>query len=389
MDCFRDWFRTLLSLSGVCVGIFSIVSVFTLVDSLKAAVKDGFEEFGTNLVFIEREPIEPDLNEDGVFRWWEYLSRPPVTYSEYQYVRRNCKLSEKTAFTSKLSGLTAVDGDWRLSVQSPVVKGRAFSQEELERGSSVALLGDNAAKELFKNGQDPVGRSIRLMGKNFTVIGIFEKCGASTVSTLDIDNLRLVPFKSVQSLAGISGVQNTITAAPAVSAGQEEFTDELRTLVRQHRRLSPRDKDNFAINRISFVIDQMSEVFALADTLGWIIGVFSLLAGAFGIANIMFVSVQERTREIGIQKALGARRSVILRQFLTESALLSILGGAAGVVLVWAATLFIPSSTISVTLIPANAALGITISLVTGIAAGLAPAVRASGLDPARAISAR
>lgn len=388
MDCFRDWFRTLLSLSGVCIGIFSIVLVLTLIDSLQNTIREGFESFGTDIVFIEKEPLEPDLNEDGIFRWWDYLSRPAISYSEYLFLRQNSRLAEKIAFSSRFSDITAVCGDWGTVVSSGISDGRTFSCDEIERGSSVTIIGENAAKELFKHGENPVGRSIRLLGKNFTVIGVFEKCGANTVSTVDIDNIRLIPVKTAQSMIDLSKTRTSITVAPKQGISGEVFTEELRTLMRQYRRLSPRDKDNFSINRISFIIEQMGEIFALANLLGWIIGLFSLLVGGFGIANIEFVSVQERTPEIGIQKAIGAKRSVILRQFLREAAVMSGLGGLAGIALAGIVAAIIPSSFIHLTLSLKNAVTGLSVSLVTGVIAGLAPAIRASRLNPVDAISA-
>lgn len=387
MDCFKDWLRSLLSLSGVCVGIFSIVLVLTLIDSLQNTIKEGFESFGTDIVFIEKEPLEPDLNEDGIFRWWEYFSRPNVSYSEYLYLRQNSRFAERMAFSSRFSNITAVCGDWEAIVPAGISDGRAFSCDEIERGASVTIIGESAAKEMFKHGENPIGHSIRLLGKNFTIIGVFEKCGTNTVSTVDIDNARLIPVKTGQSMVDLSKTRTSITVSPKQSISKEKFIEELRALMRQHRRLSPRDKDNFSINRISFIIEQMGEIFALANLLGWIIGLFSLLVGGFGIANIEFVSVQERTSEIGIQKAIGARRSVILRQFIREAAIMSILGGLAGIGLAGVIAAIIPSSFIHLSLSLKNAAIGILVSLITGVLAGLAPALKASRLNPVDAIS--
>ena len=389
MDFFRDWFRTLLSLTGVCVGIFSIVAVFTLVDSLQSAIREGFEKFGTDMVFIEREPLEPDLNEDGVFRWWEYASRPAVTYAEYLYLKDRCTLAGKLAFSSRFADVTAVGGDWETIVSSPLEKGRPFSEEEMQRGSAVVLLGCRAAEELFEGEDNPVGRSIRIAGMNCTVAGVFRKCGANTVSTVDIDGARLIPVNAARRMVDLSRTRTSITAAPLPGAENEEFTSELRRLMRQYRRLTPFDKDNFAINRISFVIDQMTEIFRLANMLGWIIGLFSLLVGGFGIANIMFVSVQERTPEIGIQKALGASRRIILFQYLKESVILSALGGLAGILLVGVVVMAVPSDMIELSLSAGNVAAGLLISFTIGVTAGLAPAVRAANLRPVDAINAR
>lgn len=388
MDFRRDWFRTLLSLLGVCIGVFSITAVFTFVDSLQSTIREGFEQFGSETVFVEKEPMEPDLNEDGIFRWWEYISRPPVSYSDYQYLRSHSRNTAKMAFCLLSGNAAAVDGDWTLIASTAVESGRSFSQEELSKGRSVAIVGHELCREIFKNGENPLGRSIKISGKNFSIVGVLEKCGANTVSTIDTDNTMLIPYKasSHTQLQGLTA-RSSISAVPAKGCNAEEYKAELRSLMRAHRRLRPFQEDNFAINSISFIIDQMSEIFRLVNIMGWIIGLFSLIVGGFNIANIMFVAVQERTREIGIQRALGARRMRILTEYLLESCILSLSGGVTGVFLVWIVTVVIPSSSVNLHLGMKNIVTGISISLVIGIISGIAPSIRASRMNPVQAIN--
>jgi len=387
MDLFRDWFRTLLSLLGVCIGVFSIVSVFTCVDSLKSTIREGFENFGTDILFVEKEPLEPDLNEDGVFRWWNYAGRPQVTEDEYRYLAENSSLAGKAAYSVSFSDIVGVSGDWDLTVQTPLAAGRGFSSSELERGTAAVIIGDSVRERLSDEMGDPLGRNIRIGDSYFTVIGIFEKRGSNAVSTVDVDNARIIPYRAAAALADLSFARASVALAPKSGAGADELLYESRSLLRQVRRLSPSEEDDFAINRFSFILGEMTEIFDLVNSLGWIIGIFSLLVGCFGVANIMFVSVQERIHEIGIQKALGARRSRILTQFLSEASLLSLLGGAAGVLLVAAGLLVVPDGVIELRLTAANVLLGLGISLATGLVAGLAPALHASRLNPVDAIN--
>ena len=387
MDLFKDWLRTLLSLLGVCIGVFSIVAVFTLVDSLKAAIREGFENFGTDIIFVEKEPLEPDLNEDGVFRWWNYVGRPPVTEAEYRFLTENSLLAGRTAYSVSFQDVVGVCGDWEMTVQTPLASGRRFSQGELDRGTPVVLIGDAAREKLAAEIGDPLGRNILIGGSYFKVIGCFEKRGSSSVSTVDVDNARIVPYRAAAALGDLSLARSSIALAPKESACCDELVCEAASLMRQVRRLSPGDEDNFAINRFSFIISEVTEIFSLVNSLGWIIGIFSLLVGCFGVANIMFVSVEERIREIGIQKAIGATSSRILMQFLSEASLLGLLGGAAGVLLVGLMVLVIPQGTFAIRLTGANVALGLGISLFTGLAAGLAPAFHASRLNPVDAIN--
>lgn len=406
-----DPFRTLLSLLGVAVGVFSIVAVLVLVDSLEAALKEGFEQFGTGSLFVEQIPLEPDLNEDGVFRWWEYASRPQVSFREYKFIAE--RLSESSgdnarettdkgiAFCSRGEGVTGVAGDWPLAANCPVVAGRGFTESEIARGSAVALLGADRCEALLKekrlNGETAggasvgaagigaeriIGQKIRAGGASYTVIGVFERSGTTSVNTIDIDNVCLVPYGAMPTFAGNVAPMNTI-----IVSGVEE--EEVRMLMRQSRRLSPGAKDNFAINKLSFIINEMNEIFYLLEKLGWIVGLFSLLVGGFGIANIMYVSVEERKREIGIRRALGARKRVIIIQFLGEAAILSLLGGAAGIGLTWlgltAVNIFAISSALALRLSFGRIATGLAVSALLGTIFGLSPARHAASIDPVEA----
>ncbi len=374
-----DRFRTLLSLLGVAIGIFSIVAARTLVDSVQTSVREGFSAFGSDLLFIDREPLEPDLNEDGVFRWWEYATRPSVTWREYRYVkeRGDGTAFDQIAFAAYGPETVGVDGDWSLLVPQSLAQGRYFTQRELEEGLPVVIVG--SAVQATGERKITCGDPLWLEGKRYEVIGVFAKAGLTTVSPVDVDEVRLVSYKSQR--------QAPIRSSIVVSGANPE---RIRTIIREYRRLSPGQEDNFALNRLSFLLDEMNEIFALLSKLGWIIGIFSLLVGGFGIANMLYVSVEERKPQIGICRALGAKRRRIEREFLGEATILSLIGGSDGIALVEILLQTFRLSgkmTLPLSLSPRAIATGLIVAILIGLLFGVAPARHAAKLPPVDAIN--
>lgn len=366
-----DRFRTLLSLLGMAVGIFSIVASLTLVDSVQQSVQDSFAAFGSELLYIEREPLEPDLNEDGVFRWWEYATRPPVTWREYRYLAERADYKQ-LAFVAYGAETVGIDGDWTLLVQQPITEGRFFTSRELEEGLPVVIVGAEV--------ETKCGEPLWLDGKRYEVIGRFAKAGMTSVSPIDIDQVRLVPYKSQL----IDPRRCSIVASGADPA-------RLRPILREYRRLGPLQADNFAINKLSFLLDEMNDIFSLVAKLGWIVGIFALLVGGFGIANMLYVSVEEKKPQVGIRRALGAKRKDIVKEFLREAIVLSMLGGVAGVVLVLSLLMVSRLSGdpagLSLSLTPRAALAGLLTSLLIGLTFGVSPARHAAKLHPVETIT--
>ena len=378
-----DRFRTGLSLAGIAIGIFSTVAALTLVDSVHQTMNDGFADFGGDLVLVEQIPLEPDFDEEGGLRWWDFLGRPPVTREEYHFLAENGTHIHLIGYTqcSNRDLILGVWGNWQLAVHNPIAQGRNFSSSELSGGSSVALVGAAYADA------HPGEKSVSIDGRRFDIIGTFARSGISAVSLADIDQSVVIPGEAARTLFGASDTRATIVVQPKPGVSEAAIDAELRTLLRQYRHLDPAAPDNFALNRFSFIIREMGDLFSLIDTIGWIIGLFSLLIGGFGIANILFVAVKERTREIGIQKAMGATRGTISLQFLTEAATLSMAGGAAGLAAVWLLTLLLRRSPVPLTLSAGHLCTGILTALIIGIAAGMAPAISAAKMHPARAVA--
>ncbi len=402
-----DKFRTFLSLLGVSIGIFSIVAIFTAIDALQENVRKGFDTISGDVVQVSKWPMmgedeqgNSDITEE--FKWWEYMRRPNTTYEDYKFLKANSQLGQEISF-SIYTNYTASYGrksvnrasvecityNYNKITKFKVEHGRYFTPDEDQRGAAVAVIGAEMAASLFED-EYPVGKKIKIGPTIATVIGVIEKQGESMVSMGDIDHAIYIPLNFGRYMVNPRWADNTIYALPKEGVAQQDLVDELRILLRGHRRLAPQQKNNFSINTMGFIMDAVGQVFSMINIVGWVIAGFSLLIGGFGIANIMFVSVKERTNIIGIQKALGAKKYVIMVQFLTEAALLAIAGGIIGILLVLLGVLVIPESeSFTLTLSAGNILWGLLISTVIGLLAGLIPAWVAASLNPVDAINSK
>lgn len=270
-----------------------------------------------------------------------------------------------------------------------VESGRYFSAFDLSMGKRVTVLGNDIATELFV-GLNPVGRSIKIGGYLVEVIGVLKKEGQQAVGDQSHDDLVVIPANFSKLMVDFRYAGPTIMVKAKDGIPSEELMDELRGILRASRKLKPIEDDDFSLNQVSTLREGIDNIFAVINIAGWIIGGFSILVGGFGIANIMFVSVKERTNIIGIQKALGAKNTFILVQFLYESVLLSIIGGAVGLLLIFIGSLVVNAvSEFTITLSLSNIILGISVSAIIGIISGFAPAWQASRLNPVEAINTK
>ncbi len=390
--------RTVLTLLGITIGIFAIISVFSVVDALERQIRNSIASLGDNVIYVQKWPWEFSAD----FAWWRYMNRPNPRPSEMEEILRRTQVIETAVFGASTSRtveylnrsiervpIFAVSHDYDKIRVFEIDNGRYFSPTESAAGRNVAVIGSDVARNLFE-GTDPVGRTIKFFGRNVEVIGVFAPEGEDMFGS-NHDEMVLIPLGFMSSFIDVTGDRYgpMIMAQGRPNFSNDEVMDELRGVMRSIRRISPAAEDNFALNRTSLLTTQFDSLFAILKIAGWIIGGFSILVGGFGIANIMFVSVKERTTIIGIQKALGAKNYFILLQFLAEAVFLSLMGGAIGLLLVFGGT-WIASQAFNMDLLiqMKNVMLGINVSVIIGLVAGFVPAYSAAMLNPVDAIRA-
>jgi len=382
--------RTFLSLLGVTIGIFSIIGVLAAVDSLKQEIKGSISSLDNSTIYLMRFSFAPtDVP------LWKREQFPDVTYEEYQYIKRTMPDLKAATFSLNVTPETIKFEDETVSnvtyydiEELQVVKGRFYNEQESVSGAPVMVIGDEIANSLFGQ-NEPIGKKVRLYGRKFTVIGVLKKEGAGIFGESK-DTMVMVPVNFVRRIFGDNNKASfpAIVIKPASGIDVPEFVANLRQKIRMYRGVKPDEIDNFFINQLQGFTDFIDNITGTMSKIGGFIGLFSLLVGGFGIANIMFVSVKERTNLIGIQKALGAKKKFILFQFLFEAIILSVFGGLIGLVFVWLLSFLASQFTgdFEFILSASNMFWGMFFATIIGLIAGILPAISASKLDPVEAI---
>lgn len=391
--------RTLLSLLGVVIGIFVIILILASVDSLKKDVNDSISSLGDDVVYVHKWPWEGGFD----YPWWKYLLRPQAEYDEVAELIKRSQLAESVSYrvvvnrTIKYQNnsvqnveINGIAENYHLTTNIDIDDGRFFTDNEIRSGKNIAILGHTISSGLFED-DNSIGKSIKIQGKKFEVVGSLEKEGESLIGT-GADSKVYIPYPAIRTLADLNNwrvhKELVVKARPGISNSQ--LKDELTGIMRSIRKLKPGEEDNFSLNEASILAKEMGGITSILNIVGWVIGLLAILVGGFGISNIMFVSVKERTNLIGIQKALGARKSFILLQFLVEALVLSLIGGLLGLLLVFFTSLLVQSiSTFNLALSIQNVVIGVFISAVVGLFSGLMPAYSASQLDPVEAMRAK
>jgi len=392
--------RTFLSLFGITIGIFCIIGVLSTVDSLQRKIKSDLNSFGSKVIYIDKWDYSDGNN--GSYPWWKYVKRPSNKYSDAMFLKTRTTLASNVSYflqasnvnvnydDATLSGvnLYGVSEDYDRIQDFKIIEGRYISEAEFQRGTPSCVIGYTNAENLFGKAEKAVGKEITIKGKKLIITGLIEKQGTN-FGPAGFDACIIVPYRFFVTLYDPKNVnQNLIIVQAKENITIPQLQDELRGNMRQLHRLSPYDQDNFALNDINKLIgDNVGSLIGGLNIAGWAIAGLSLLVGAFGVANIMFVTVRERTSQIGLKKAIGAKSKTILTEFLLESAFLCVIGGLIGLLLVWILALILSSVLPFPIVIATNIIiLALSICIGLGILSGIIPASIAARMNPVVAI---
>lgn len=390
--------RTALSLTGVAFGIFCIIGVLATVNSLEQNIQNQVKSLGSNTIYIDKWDYSGGPDQPI----WKFRARPVAKYEEMDMVKKRAVLLDNISFLLQTGGSISHKDDLLQSVtvygivESQIVlqpisfdNGRYISSSEFLNGSNVCLLGYTNAEQLFGNSDRAIGKQVDIKGKKVTIVGVIKKEGKNFIGW-DYDNCIMLPYKFCKTIFDEDRSNPILIAKGKTGVSATALSDELEGIMRQIRRLSPTQEDNFSLNTVEAFSKAISQSFVMINVVGSIIGGISLVVGMFGIANIMFVTVRERTGIIGLKKAIGAKRGSILFEFLMEAALLCIIGGAFGLFFVYILTLILSGPLnfpvyISATMLATT----IIICITVGILAGIIPASQAAKMDPVAAIRSK
>lgn len=391
----------MLSLLGVTIGIFSIIFVLSVVDSMEEEIHSSFDMVGSDILFIQKWPMGPEEG-DTEFAWWNYMNRRPVNLKDMEKLESRLQSASAVAYSNGGSAITeygnnsmkqttimAVTFHYKDVIKLKLGQGRYFTPMESDGGRNKAIIGSTVREQLFGEA-DPVGQSIKVGGMKVDIIGVFEKEGASLFGS-GFDEAVMMPFAFSTRLVAEEGDNASIIAKAAPGISNKQLKDDVISLFREVRSIKPGLKNDFSIIQSTMIADMVDSIIRIFNIVGIIIGIFAILVGAFSIANIMFVSVSERTNIIGIQKALGAKNRFILGQFLFESVALCIIGGLIGLLFVWLLVLLLDAfvSQFHFILPLSRVLMGLGISVVVGLIAGIIPALKAANMNPVDAMRSK
>jgi len=390
--------RTALSLTGVAFGIFCIIGVLATVNSLERNIQTEVKSLGTNTIYIDKWDYSGGPDQPI----WKFRARPTPKYEEADMVKSRAVLLEEISFLLQTGGSISYKDDLiqNISVYGIVEsqmtiqplsfeQGRFFSTSEFTEGTHVCLIGFTNAETLFGSTERALGKQIDVKGKKVTIVGVIKKEGTNFVGW-NYDNCIMIPYNFCKQIFDEKFSNPILIAKGKEGVSTTALIDELKGIMRQIRRLSPTQEDNFSLNSVEAFSKAITGFFSVLNIVGAIIGGISLIVGLFGIANIMFVTVKERTAVIGLKKAIGAKKSSILFEFLLEAIILCLLGGAIGLIFVYIGTLILSKGAnfpiyISIPML----IITISICVIVGIIAGIFPASKAAKLDPVVAIRSK
>lgn len=396
LELWKAKLRTFLSLFGITIGIFCIIGVLTTVNSLEKNLQTEIKSLGTNTIYVDKWQYSAGAD----YPFWKYAKRPTPRYDELTEIKARTVTAKYAAF--KISMQANVEGgqnvaqririygvteDFTKIQPIEIQYGRTLGDTEYDRGISSVVIGHNLAQSLFNDPEIALNKFITVRGQRSRVIGIMKKRGTQLIGGWGFDECVIMPYKYARTIMDERKADPLILVQGKDGINSKVLQDDLKGTMRAVRKLSPREDDNFSLNDVNDFSETLSGVFVNVNLGGWIIGALSFIVGIFGVANIMFVTVAERRAQIGLKKAIGAKRSSIIAEFLLESAFLCIIGGLIGLLLIFILTK-VATALLDFPIFLSAPIIGIAIliCILAGIAAGIIPAARAAKLDPVVAI---
>ncbi len=400
-ELWKNKLRTFLSLFGITIGIFCIIGVLTVVNSLEKNIQNEVRSLGNNTIYVDKWDYSAGGGPD--YPWWRYVNRPLPKYNEVRQIRERVPSAKYIAFRIRANdnigfggsiisnvNIYGINEDFEDIQPFNILQGRYFSDAEFDRGSPVVVMGYEVAEKLFGAPELAVEKQVEVRGKKLLVVGVITKQGKQMIGGWEFDQSIVTPYRFARNIINEQRGDPVIMVQGQDGLSSKALKDQLTGAMRAIHKLSPTKDDDFALNDINDFSDAISSAFAGLNMGGWAIALLSLIVGMFGVANIMFVSVRERTSQIGLKKAIGAKNRVILAEFLLESAFLCIIGGLIGLLMVFLLTLVLSGAlNFPVFISTNNMILAIIICIVTGIAAGFIPASQAAKMDPVVAIRSK
>jgi putative ABC transport system permease protein len=400
-ELWKNKLRTFLSLFGITIGIFCIISVLATVNSLEHNIQNEIKSLGTNTIYIDKWDYTAGGGPD--YPWWKFVKRPEPQFDEVEQIMARTPSAKYAAFNissgdnvdyqdNSLSGVNLYGITEQFKDIQPVdlSYGRYITESEFDHGSPVMVLGYDASEKLFLSPELALGKAVTVRGKKVLVVGVIKKQGQSMIGGWQFDQSAVMPFRFARTIMYVKNSQPVIMVQGKDNLTSVALKDDLKGSMRAIHKLRPTQDDDFALNDINDFSEAVSNIFGPLNVGGWIIAGISLIVGMFGVANIMFVTVRERTSQIGLKKAIGAKSRVILAEFLLESAFLCIIGGLMGLLLVFILTQVLTNVLhFPVYISTSNLVLAISICIIVGVAAGIIPASQASRMDPVVAIRSK
>ncbi|HEY1114404.1 MAG TPA: ABC transporter permease [Chitinophagaceae bacterium] len=396
-ELLKNKLRTFLSLFGITIGIFCIIGVLSTVQSLEHNLQQEIKSLGTNTIYIDKWEYSahgPD------YPWWKYVNRPSPKHSELEAIKERTSTAGYVAFEMNTMDKIEVGDNvmqnirlYGITPEFPNIQpidiayGRFMTDGDFERGTNAAVMGNEVAEKMFGEPERALGKLVNTRGKKLLIVGVVKKQGRQMIDSWAFDQSIIMSYGFARSIMDERRADPLILVQGKPEINSKVLKDDLRGSMRSIHKLSPTQDDDFSLNDINDFSDAMSQAFVSVNIGGWAIAALSLIVGMFGVANIMFVTVKERTSQIGLKKAIGAKKGVILTEFLLESAFLCIIGGAVGIALVFiGAKIVTYAADFPIFISTPLLLMAVGICIAVGLIAGIIPAFRAANLDPVVAI---